>query len=198
MPKGDKLGARGIKMSKTQENLLKAFAGESMARNKYTFFAKQARKEGFEWIARIFEETADNERAHAEEEYEKMQDKVEMTNTYNIHALRKTIENLKAAAEGENFEWKNMYPEFEKTARAEGETEIADMFKEIAEVEEKHEDRYLKLVEMVENNTLFEAGKEVEWKCLNCGYIHKGKSAPDKCPVCKKPQSWYMQEGILR
>lgn len=185
-------------MSKTQENLLKAFAGESMARNKYTFFAKQARAEGFEWIARVFEETADNERAHAEEEYEKMRDNVEMTNTYNIHALRKTTENLKAAAAGEKFEWNSMYPEFEKAARAEGEIEIADMFKEIREVEEKHEERYLKLVEMLEKNTLFETEKEVEWKCLNCGYIHKGTSAPDACPSCKKPQGWYMQLNIIR
>lgn len=185
-------------MSKTQENLLKAFAGESMARNKYTFYAKQARAEGFEWIAQVFEETADNERAHAEEEYEKMRDKVEMTNTYEIQALRKTTENLKAAAAGEKFEWTSMYLDFEKAARAEGEIEIADMFKEIGEVEEKHEERYLKLVEMLENNTLFETDKEVEWKCLNCGYIHKGKSAPECCPSCKKPQGWYMQLNIIR
>lgn len=185
-------------MSKTQENLLKAFAGESMARNKYTFFAKQARKEGYEWIARIFEETAENERAHAEEEYEKIQDKVEMTNTYDIHALRKTDENLKAAAEGEKYEWSTMYPDFEKVAREEGETEIADMFREIKEVEEKHEERYLKLAEKLENNTLYNSEEEVEWKCLNCGYIHKGKTPPDICPVCKKPHTWYMQIGLVR
>ena len=136
--------------------------------------------------------------ATSEEEYEKMRDKVEMTNTYDIQALRKTAENLKAAAAGEKYERSSMYPDFEKAARAEGEIEIADMFKEIGEVEEKHEERYLKLVEMLENNTLFETDKEVEWKCLNCGYIHKGKSAPDCCPSCKKPQGWYMQLNIIR
>jgi rubrerythrin len=185
-------------MNKTQENLLKAFTGESLARNKYTFFAKQARKEGFEWIARIFEETADNERAHAEEEYEKMQGKVEMTNTYDIHSIGKTVENLKAAAEGEKFEWHAMYPDFEKVARDEGETEIADMFKDIGEVEAKHEDRYDKLAEMLDNGTISKSNEEVEWKCLNCGYVHKGKTPPDTCPVCKKPHGWYMQIGALR
>lgn len=185
-------------MSKTQENLLKAFAGESQARNKYTFFAKQARAEGYEWIARIFEETAENERAHAEEEYEKITDKAEMTNTYDIQALRKTVENLRAAAAGEKHEWTSMYPDFEKQARAEGETEIADFFKEVAEVEEKHEERYVLLADKLENNTLYNTEEEVEWKCLNCGYIHKGKTPPDNCPVCKKPKEWYIQEGLVR
>lgn len=185
-------------MNKTQENLLKAFAGESMARNKYTFFAKQARKDDLEWIARVFEETANNERAHAEEEYEKMIGKVEMTNTYDIHAIGNTLENLKAAAAGEKYEWSTMYPGFEKFAREENETEIADFFKEVAEVEEKHEERYLKLVDALENNTLYESDKEVEWKCLNCGYTHKGKTPPENCPVCKKHHTWYMQIGLLR
>lgn len=185
-------------MNQTQENLLKAFAGESMARNKYTFFAKQARKEGYEWIARVFEETADNERAHAEEEYEKMTKKVEMTNTYDIYAIGLTKDNLKAAAAGEKYEWGQMYPEFEKIARKEGKNEIADFFKEVAEVEEKHEERYLKLAEMLENNKLYKADEETEWKCLNCGYIHKGSAAPDKCPVCTKPTGWYMQLKALR
>lgn len=185
-------------MSKTQENLLKAFAGESMARNKYIFFAKQARKEDLEWIARIFEETAENERAHAEEEYEKMIDKVEMTNTYNIHSIGKTLENLKAAAAGEKYEWGTMYPDFEKIARQENETEIADFFKEVGEVEKKHEERYLKLADALESNTLYKTDKEVGWKCLNCGYIHKGTTPPDNCPVCKKPHTWYMQIGFVR
>lgn len=185
-------------MSKTQENLLKAFAGESMARNKYSFYAAQAREEGFEWVARIFEETAENEKAHAERLYHFINDKVEMTNTYNINALRKTEENLTHAAQGEKYEWGEMYPEFEKQARTENETEIADMFKEIAEVEEKHEERYLKLVEMLKENKMFESDKEIEWKCQNCGYIHEGKSAPIICPACGKPHNWYMQEGVLR
>lgn len=185
-------------MNKTQADLLKAFAGESMARNKYTFFAKQARKEGYEWIARVFEETADNERAHAEEEYEKMTDKAAMTNTYDIHAIATTLENLKAAAAGEKYEWGQMYPDFEKIARQEGENEIADFFKEVAEVEEKHEERYLKLADLLAKNKLSQADQEVEWKCLNCGYIHKGTAAPGKCPVCTKPAGWYMQLGVLR
>lgn len=182
----------------TQENLLKAFTGESIARNKYTFFAKQARKEGYEWIARVFEETADNERAHAEEEYELMKDKVVMTNTYDIHALGTTLENLKDAAGGEKYENESMYPEFEKTAQEEGENEAATLFKEIAEVEEKHEERYLKLAQLLENDTLYQRNEEVEWKCLNCGYIHKGTEAPKICPLCKKPQSWYMGLGDVR
>lgn len=185
-------------MSKTQENLLKAFAGESMARNKYTFFAKKARQEDHEWIARIFEETADNERAHAEEELELMGNKNEMTNTYNIQQIGSTLENLLHAAEGEKFEWGQMYPDFEKTAREENEIKIADIFKEISEVEEKHEERYLKLAQMLKNDKLYRTDQEIEWKCLNCGYIHRGTSAPDKCPVCKKPQGFYMQIGVLR
>ncbi len=185
-------------MKQTQENLLKAIAGESMARNKYTFFAKIARKEGWEWIARVFEETADNERAHAEEELEKIPEVVEMTGTYDIHPLATTLENLKVAAAGEKQEWGIMYPEFEKIAREEGETEIADFFKEVAEVEEKHEERYNILAKHLESKTLYKAEQEVEWKCLNCGYIHKGTSAPEKCPVCKKPQAWYTRLGLLR
>lgn len=185
-------------MSKTQENLLKAFAGESMARNKYTFFAKQARKEGLEWIAHIFLETAENERAHAEEEYEKMAEKVEMTNTYDINKLATTLDNLRHAAAGEKFEWNTMYPDFKKVAEEEGETEIAAFFKEVGEVEEKHEERYNILADKLENGTLYKSDSEVEWKCLNCGYIHKGTEAPDNCPVCKKPQKWYMQIGLTR
>ena len=185
-------------MNKTQENLLKAFAGESMARNKYTFFAKQALKEDLVWISKVFEETADNERAHAEEEFEKMIDKVEMTNTYDIHKLGNTLENLKHAAAGEKFEWSEMYPDFEKTANDEGEAEIATLFKEIKEVEEKHEERYLKLADLLEKNKLYESEVEIEWKCLNCGYVHKGTSAPAVCPLCKKPQGWYMGLGVVR
>lgn len=185
-------------MSKTQSNLLKAFTGESIARNKYTFFAKKARKEGYEWIARIFEETASNERAHAEEEYEKMKDKVEMTNAYDIHSIGGTLENLKAAADGEKYEWGTMYPDFKKTARDEKETEIADLFKEISEVEEKHEARYLKLAEKLESGHFYESNADgTFWKCLNCGYIHKGTEAPKICPLCKKPQGWYMQIGLV-
>jgi rubrerythrin len=185
-------------MNKTQENLLKAFAGESMARNKYTFFAKKAFDDGLIWISRIFEETADNERAHAEREFSFMEGKVEMTNTYDINSLGTTLENLKNAAAGEKYEWSKMYPGFEKIARTEKQDEIADIFKEIKEVEEKHESRYLKLVDLLEKNKLFQTDEETEWKCLNCGYIHKGKSAPTVCPACGKPEGYYMQLNVVR
>lgn len=185
-------------MSKTQENLLKAIAGESIARNKYTFFAKQARKEGLEWIARVFEETADNERAHAEEEYEKIDKKAGMTNSYEIDVLASTLENLRHAAAGEKYEWGTMYPDFKKVAEEEGETEIASLFQEISEIEEKHEERYTILADKLEDGTLYKSDSEVEWKCLNCGYIRRGVSAPDQCPLCKKPQGWYMRIGLIR
>lgn len=186
-------------MSQTQSNLLKAFAGESMARNKYTFFAQKARQDGFEWLARIFEETADNERAHAEREYQFMKDKVAMTNTYDIHSIGTTLENLKAAAAGEKYEWGTMYPDFAKTAREEGENEIADTFKEISEVEEKHEERYNKLAEKLESSHFYEVSDDqTQWKCLNCGYIHRGTQAPKVCPACAKPQGYYMQLGFIQ
>lgn len=185
-------------MKKTFTNLLKAIAGESMARNKYTYYAEIAMQEGLVWIARVFEETADNERAHAQEELEKVKEKVEMTNTYDIHPLGKTLENLRNAAAGEKYEFGTMYPDFEEVARAEGETEIATLFKEISEVEEKHAERYDKLADRLEQGKLFENETEIEWKCLNCGYVHKGKSAPKVCPACKKPQGYYMGIGVVR
>lgn len=185
-------------MKKTYANLLKAFAGESMARNKYTFYAKQARKEGYEWIARVFEETAENERAHAEEEYEKIPEKTEMNNTYDIDPLSTTLENLRHAEAGENYEWGTMYPTFKKEAEEEGEKTIAILFQEISEVEEKHAERYRILGDKLEQGTLYKSEEEVEWKCENCGYIHKGKNAPTKCPLCQKPQGWYRQLGLVR
>ncbi len=186
-------------MSKTQENLLKAIAGESMARNKYTYFAERARKEGFEWIAQVFEETAANEKAHAQREFEQIRGRAEMTNTYDIHAIGSSLENLKHAAAGESYEWHSMYPEFEKIAREEGEKLIADIFKEIAEVEEKHEERYLRLAAKLEAGRLFNSDSpQTEWICLNCGYIHKGADAPKVCPACAKPQGYYKQLGFVR
>lgn len=179
-------------MSKTQENLLKAFAGESQARNRYTQFAKKARLEGYEGIARIFEETADNERAHAGEEWELIREHVKTVGELEISGpIGSTLENLKDAAAGENHETTTMYPGFEQIAKDEGETDIATLFKEVGEVEEKHRDRYLDLAAKVEAGKVFQSDTEIEWKCLNCGYIHKGTSAPEKCPVCKKPQGWY-------
>ena len=185
-------------MSKTQENLLKAFAGESMARNKYTYFAEQARKENLIWIAEVFEETAGNERAHAQEEYEQMKDGDKMTNTYDIQTQGTTLDNLNQSLAGETFEYKEMYKGFAETARAEGETESARLFTEIMETEEKHAERYHILADRLEAGTLFESETEIEWKCLNCGYIHKGTSAPDKCPLCQKPQGYYRGLGVVR
>jgi len=185
-------------MKETQKNLLKAFTGEAIARNKYTFYAKKAEKEGLIWISRVFEETADNERAHAEELYEQMNGKVEMTNTYDILSIDKTVANLRHAAEGEHFEWGKMYPDFKKIAEEEGDKESASLFQEILEVEEKHEERYTILADKLEKDELYKSDQEVEWKCLNCGYIHKGKKAPDMCPLCKKPQGWYMRLNFIR
>lgn len=166
-------------MTKTEENLRAAFAGESQARNKYTFFAKVARQAGFEQIATIFEETAENERAHAER-------------IFNfLKALGDTRQNLNAGIEGEHYEWTQMYPEFEKVARKEGLTEIADFFKEVAEVEEQHEKRYKALLKNLEDRKIFRKDEVVKWKCRNCGYVHEGKEAPEKCPACGYPKSYY-------
>jgi rubrerythrin len=185
-------------MSKTQENLLKAFAGESQARNRYTLFAKLARKENLEWVARIFEETADNERAHAEELFELISEAVNVEDGLGIAPFGKTIENLKASAAGERHEWTEMYPSFEEQAKIDGEEKAEKLFNEVKEVEEKHEERYLILAKALEDETLYKQESEVEWKCLNCGYIHKGKTPPVKCPVCQKPLTWYMALGLLR
>jgi len=185
-------------MKKTQENLLKAIAGEALARNKYTYFAEIAMKEGLVWVARVFEETADNERVHAKEELEKINEKVEMTNTYDIHPLSTTLDNLKNAAEGEKYEYEVMYPEFAKIAHEENEEEIATLFEKIQTVEEKHNERYNILADLLETGKMFKRDEEVEWKCLNCGYIHEGTEAPEKCPLCLKLQGWYMPLKIVR
>ena len=166
-------------MSKTEENLKFAFAGESQARNKYTFFAEVARKEGFEQIAAIFEETAANEKAHAERLFNLLK------------GIGDTKQNLTTAIEGEHYEWTEMYPTFEKVAREEGFTEIADILKEIAEVEEEHEKRYRKLLKNLEEGKVFKKDKKVKWKCRNCGYIHEETEAPKECPACGYAQSFY-------
>lgn len=186
--------------SQTQQNLLKAFAGESQARNKYNMFAKMARKENLEWIARVFEETGDNERAHAEELFEMIKGKVEVPNiTLDIDAYStKTVENLKMAAMGEKYEWTTMYPEFEKIAVEEKDAEATRLFGNLKKVEEKHEERYIILATHLDAKTLYDQNTELEWKCVNCGYIHKGKTPPDKCPVCQKPYTWYMPLGLVR
>jgi rubrerythrin len=178
--------------SKTEKNLLAAFAGESQARNRYTYFASVARKEGFEQISGIFQETADNEKEHAKVFFKHLEGgNVTIEAMYPAGKIGTTAENLLAAAEGEKLEWGTLYPNFEKVAREEGFDEIADSFKEIAEVEEQHEKRYRKVLENVKNNTVFKKDKVVKWKCRNCGYVHEGNEAPKVCPACKHPQSFY-------
>lgn len=166
-------------MSKTTENLLKAFAGESMARNKYNWFASAARKEGFEQIAAIFDETADNEKEHAKRIVKILG---------NI--IGDTKSNLKSAIEGENYEHTKMYPEFEKVAREEGQTEAAEFFKHVAMVEVEHHKRYEALLKNLEKNKVFQKDAPVKWKCRNCGFVHEGKDALKICPTCQHPQSF--------
>ncbi len=181
-----------LKGSRTEKNLLKSFAGESQARNRYTFFASAARKEGYIQIQRIFEETAANEKEHAEVFFKHLEGgDVEITAAYPAGKIGTTEENLLAAAEGELMEWGTLYPEFAKVAKEEGFLDVAESFTEIAEVEEEHEKRYRKLLENVKSGMVFKRDEEVEWHCLNCGYIHHGKEAPEVCPACQHPKSYY-------
>lgn len=182
----------------TQQNLLKAFAGESMARNKYTQFAKVARKENLEWVAQVFEETAMNEKAHAEELFEQIKGSVSVPATLEVKAYATTSDNLKMAAEGERYEWTSMYPDFEKVALEEKQIDAARLFGQVKKVEEKHEERYIIIAQKLDSKTLYDADAELEWKCLNCGYVYKGKRPPEKCPVCTKPFTWYMPLGLVR
>jgi len=184
--------SKSIKGTRTEKNLLTAFAGESQARNRYTFFASAARKEGYEQIANIFIETADNEKEHAKVFFNYLEGgDVEITAAYPAGVIGNTLENLKAAADGEKMEWSQIYAEFEKTAREEGFTDIATSFKEIAEVEEVHEGRYRKLAANVANGEVFKKNTPVKWRCTNCGYVHEGTEAPKVCPACKHPQAYY-------
>jgi len=183
---------RSIKGSKTEKNLLKAFAGESQARNRYTYFASTAKKEGFEQISAIFLETAENEREHAKVFYQYLEGgEVEIEAPYPAGTISNTLENLLAAAAGERLEWSVLYAEFAKVAEEEGFSEIAQSFREIAEVEEAHETRYMKLAKNVKEGKVFKKDEVVRWKCRNCGYIHEGKEAPETCPACKHPQAYY-------
>ena len=170
-----------LKGSKTEKNLMEAFAGESQARNKYTYFASKAKKEGYEQIAAIFQETADNEKEHAKLWFKLL----------NGGDVPTTTENLKAAADGENFEWTNMYERMAKEAKEEGFDRIAYLFDAVGKIEKEHEERYRKLLEKVENGTVFEAGEVKIWKCRNCGHIVVGTSAPEVCPVCTHPKSYF-------
>ena len=183
---------KSVKGTQTEKNLLASFAGESQARNRYTYFSGVTRKAGFEQIAALFLETADNEKEHAKRFFKFLEGgEVEITASYPAGIIGDTSQNLEAAAAGENLEWTKLYKEAEEVARKEGFGEIADVFKEIAEVEEKHETRYRKLLKHVEEGTVFKRDKAVEWKCRNCGYIHKGEEAPEKCPACAHPQAYY-------
>jgi rubrerythrin len=181
-----------LKGSKTEKNLLASFAGESQARNRYTYFASVARKAGFEQISAIFLETAENEKEHAKKFFKFLKGgEVEIIASYPAGVIGDTAANLESAAAGENLEWTKLYPEVEKVARKEGFSETADIFKEIAEVEKQHEKRYRKLLKNVKEGTVFKKDNVVEWKCRNCGYIHKGEEAPEKCPACAHPQSFF-------
>lgn len=170
---------KDLKGTKTLENLLTAFAGESMARNKYTYYASKAKKEGYEQISAIFAETAANEKEHAELWYKL------------AHGIGTTAENLEDAAQGENYEWTDMYANMAKVAREEGFPEIAAQMEGVAKVEKEHEERYRKLKKNIEDGKVFEKDEEVEWKCANCGYVYTGKKAYEKCPVCAHPQAYF-------
>ncbi len=183
---------KSLKGTKTEQNLLKSFAGESQARMRYDYFAKQAKKEGLEQIAAIFDETALNEKEHAKRFFKFLEGgMVEITASYPAGKIGDTMENLKASAEGENEEWTELYPEFARIAEEEGFKEIAVAFKMIANVEKAHEDRFIKLYNNLENGHVFERDGVIVWKCRNCGYIHEGKKAPKTCPACLHPQSYF-------
>ncbi|MGZ5468070.1 MAG: rubrerythrin [Candidatus Aminicenantales bacterium] len=183
---------KSIKGTETEKNLLKAFAGESQARNRYTYFAGVARKAGLEQIANIVTETAENEREHAKVFFKYLEGgDVEITAAYPGGTIGETQANLEAAAAGEKMEWSDLYPSFERTARAEGFPEVAASFKQIAEVEGFHEKRYRKLAANVQAGEVFKKPARVKWHCTNCGYVHEGPDAPAVCPACKHPQAYY-------
>lgn len=183
---------KSIKGTRTEQNLLKSFAGESQARSRYTFFASVAKKEGYEQIAGVFMETAEQEKEHAKKFFKYLEGgMVEITASYPAGIISTTAENLKAAADGENEEWADLYPEFAQIAQEEGFPQIANTFRQIAKVEAEHEARYRKLLERVETGKVFERDEEIEWQCRNCGYVLKGKKAPMKCPACEHPQAYF-------
>jgi rubrerythrin len=181
-----------LKGSKTEKNLMAAFAGESQARNRYSFFSSQARKEGFRQIAEAFEETAEQEMAHAKRLFKFMPGgEAEISGSFPSGVIGKTVDNLKAAAGGENHEWTEMYPAFAQTAREEGFEEIAVVFESIAVAEKQHERRYLALAKNIEAGQVFQRGEPVMWRCLNCGYVHEGTEARHICPACAHPQAHF-------
>jgi rubrerythrin len=183
---------KSIRGTQTEKNLLTAFAGESQARNRYTFFASAARKEGYEQIGNVFTETAGNEKEHAEIFFKYLEGgDVEITAAYPAGVIGATAVNLEAAANGEKMEWSQIYKDMEKTARAEGFTDVATSFKEISEVEEFHEKRYRKLLANIKAGEVFKKKAVVRWHCTNCGYIHEGTEPPDICPACKHARAYY-------
>jgi len=184
--------SKSIKSTQTEKNLLTAFAGEAQARNRYTFFASVARKEGYEQIASVFTETAGNEKEHAEVFFKYLEGgDVEITAAYPAGIISDTKTNLEAAADGEKLEWSKIYADFEKTAREEGLADIATSFKEIAEVEEFHERRYRKMAKNIADGEVFKKKSVAKWHCTNCGYIHEGTEAPKECPACKHARAYY-------
>jgi len=181
-----------LKGSQTEKNLLAAFAGESQARTRYSFFASAAKKEGFEQISAIFQETSDNEKEHAKLFFDQLKGgTAEIMAGYPAGIIGSTAQNLKAAAEGEKFEWGTLYPGFAGTAEKEGFAEAARTFRQVAKVEAYHERRYLKLLANVQQSKVFKKDAPTKWICRNCGYVHEGPEAPEKCPVCSHPRSYY-------
>jgi rubrerythrin len=178
--------------TQTERNILTAFAGESQARNRYTYFADQAKKEGYVQIADIFTETADQEKEHAKRLFKLLDGgEVQISGAFPAGIIGRTIDNLKASAGGENYEHTEMYPGFAQTARKEGFDAIADVFEAIAVAEKQHEKRYLALAANITNGTVFQRSETVTWRCRNCGYLHEGTTAPDKCPACAHPQAHF-------
>ncbi len=183
---------KSLKDTRTEKNLLTAFAGESQARNRYTYFASKARKEGYEQIAGVFTETADNEKEHAKRLFKFLEGgEVEIAGSFPAGVIGCTKDNLKSAAEGENYEHTKMYPEFAKVAEEEGFPEIARVFRAIAVAEAQHEKRFKGLLKNIEEGKVFKKDTMVRWKCRNCGYIHEGTSAPEQCPACAHPQAYF-------
>ncbi len=190
---------------KTLENLVKAFIGESMARNKYTFYAKVAKEEGYVFVAKVFLETAENEKEHAEtllELIQKVRDATDDTAVVKIEVeapiiLGDTVQNLKTAIEGETYEWEKMYPEFAKIAEEEGLSEVAGRLRAIAKAEEHHKRRFEKLLEAIESGSMFKRNELVAWVCLECGYIHHGKEPPEKCPSCRHARAYFVAQDLL-
>ena len=183
---------KNIKGTKTEKNLITAFAGESQARNRYNYFASKAKKEGYEQISAIFAETADNEKEHAKRFFKFLEGgEAEVTAPFPAGVIRTTLDNLKAAAAGENHEHTALYPGFAKTAQEEGFEEIAEVFKNVSVAEKQHEKRYLALARNIENDAVFKRKEAIQWRCRNCGFIHEGPGALEKCPACAHPQAYF-------